>query len=406
MSTGIDPVLLPAPSRLLPSDLLRVGTLGLRSRRVRTTLSCLGIAIGIAALVAVVGISSSSKSNLLAQLDQLGTGLLTVQPGQDVGGTKAILPTTAPGMTRRITGVESVTATGNVDAQVFRTDLIPVTHSGGFSVKAVHSDLLTALTGDLADGVFLNAATVRYPAVVLGAAIAKQLGIGAILPRQKLWIGNHWFALVGILEPLPLAPEIDGAALIGYPIAHELFYLPRLSIGTMYVLAQPALIPQVRGLLPATVDPREPQNVAVSRPSDVLAARGVTDNAFTGLLLGLGAVALIVGGIGIANVMVIAVLERRTEIGLRRALGATRRHIAIQFVAEAFALSALGGLAGILLGALATTAFALSRGWGVSVPIYALAGGFVAAVLTGVSAGTYPALRAARLAPTDALRTV
>jgi putative ABC transport system permease protein len=392
-------------SRLLPSDVLRVGTLGLRSRRVRTTLSCLGIAIGIAALVAVVGISSSSKTNLLAQLDRLGTGLLTVQPGQDAGGDEAVLPTSAPAMTRRIAGVESVTATGNVDAQVFRTDLVPVTQSGGIGVRAVHADLLAALNGAVADGVFLNAATVRYPAVVLGSATAKQLGIGSVLPREKLRIGDHWFALVGILEPLPLAPEIDAAALIGYPIAHRLFHLPALSVGTMYVVARPVSVPAVRDLLASTVDPADPQNVAISRPSDVLAARGATDNAFTGLLLGLGAVALIVGGIGIANVMVIAVLERRTEIGLRRALGATRRHIAIQFVAEAFALSALGGIAGVVLGALATIVYALSSGWGISVPLYAVVGGVVAALLAGVTAGTYPALRAARLAPTDALRT-
>lgn len=397
--------LAPLPSRLLPGDLLRVGTLGLRSRRVRTTLSCLGIAIGIAALVAVVGISSSSRTNLLAELDRLGTGLLTVQPGQDIGGDHAVLPTTAPGMTRRVAGVESVTSVAPVGAPVFRTDLVPATQTGGLGVLAVHTDLLEALNGNVADGVFLNAATVRYPAVVLGAGTARQLGIASVLPREKLRIGDHWFALVGLLEPLPLAPEIDAAALIGYPVAHALFDLPPLTIGTMYVVARPASIPQLRDLLPRTVDPAEPQNVAISRPSDVLAARGATDSAFTGLLLGLGAVALIVGGIGIANVMVIAVLERRTEIGLRRALGATRRHIALQFVAEAFALSALGGLAGVVLGALATTAYATSSGWGVALPLYALAGGLAAAVLTGVTAGTYPALRAARLAPTDALRT-
>jgi putative ABC transport system permease protein len=400
MSAAVAPA-----SRLLPSDVLRVGTLGLRSRRVRTTLSCLGIAIGIAALVAVVGISSSSKTNLLAQLDRLGTGLLTVQPGEDAGGNEAVLPTSAPAMTRRIDGVESVTATGNVGAQVFRTDLVPTTQSGGIGVKAVHPDLLAALNGSVADGVFLNAATVRYPAVVLGSATAKQLGIASVLPREKLRIGDHSFALVGILESLPLAPEIDAAALIGYPIAHQLFDLPALSVGTMYVVARPGSVPGVRDLLAGTVDPADPQNVAVSRPSDVLAARGATDNAFTGLLLGLGAVALIVGGIGIANVMVIAVLERRTEIGLRRALGATRRHIALQFVAEAFALSALGGIAGVVLGALATIVYALSSGWGISVPLYAVVGGIAAAVLAGVTAGTYPALRAARLAPTDALRT-
>jgi putative ABC transport system permease protein len=393
------------PSRLLASDLLRVGTLGLRNRRVRTALSCLGIAIGIAALVAVVGVSSSSRSNLIAQLDRLGTGLLTAQPGQDVGGTQAVLPASAPGMVRRIPGVEHVTATGNVDAQVFRTDLVPATQSGGIGVKAIHEDLLTALNGHLADGVFLNAATVRYPAVVLGAAGAKQLGVTSVLPREKVWLGSHWFSVVGILEPLPLAPEIDAAVLIGYPIAARLLHFLK-SIGTIYVQAQPSSIPQVRDLLPPTVDPAEPLNVAISRPSDVLAARGAADNAFTGLLLGLGAVALIVGGIGIANVMVIAVLERRTEIGLRRALGATRRHIAIQFVAEAFVLSALGGLTGVVLGALATVAYAASRGWGISVPVAALAGGLAAALLTGVTAGTYPALRAARLAPTDALRTV
>jgi putative ABC transport system permease protein len=395
----------PLPSRLLPGDLLRVGTLGLRNRRVRTALSCLGIAIGIAALVAVVGISSSSRSNLLAQLDRLGTGLLTAQPGQDVGGTQAVLPITAPGMVRRIPGVEHVTATGNVDAQVFRTDLVPATQSGGIGVKAIHPDLLTALNGKLADGVFLSAATVRYPAVVLGAASAKQLGVTSVLPREKVWLGSHWFSVVGILEPLPLAPEVDAAVLVGYPIAAQLLHFVG-SIGTIYIQARPSAIPQVRELLPPTVDPAEPLNVAVSRPSDVLTARGAADNAFTGLLLGLGAVALIVGGIGIANVMVIAVLERRTEIGLRRALGATRRHIAIQFVAEAFVLSALGGLAGVLLGTLATVAYAVSRDWGISLPVGALAGGLAAAVLTGVTAGTYPALRAARLAPTDALRTV
>jgi putative ABC transport system permease protein len=394
-----------APSRLLLGDLLRVGTLGLRSRRVRSTLSCLGIAIGIASIVAVVGISSSSRSNLIAELDRLGTGLLTVQPGQTFNGNQAVLPQTAPGMVRRIEGVGTVTSTGSVTATVFRTDLVPSTESGGLAVVAAHADLLTALNGDLADGVFLNAATVRYPAVVLGASSARQLGIGSVLPREKIWIDSHWFAVVGILEPLPLAPEIDGAALIGYPIAEQLLHFDG-SIGTIYVHAAPSRIPQVRELLPVTVDAAQPQNVAVSRPSDVLAARSATDNAFTGLLLGLGAVALLVGGIGIANVMVIAVLERRTEIGLRRALGATRRHIAIQFVSEALALSALGGLAGVVLGALAAFAYALSRGWGISVPLYAVVGGLAAAVLTGVTAGTYPALRAARLAPTDALRTV
>jgi putative ABC transport system permease protein len=390
-------------SRVLAGDLMHVGTLGLRTRRARTALSCLGIAIGIAAMVAVVGISGSSRANLVAELDRLGTGLLTVQPGQSFGGDAAVLPLAAPGMVKRIEGVTEVTATGSVNASVFRTDRVPVVQSGGIGVRAVHPSLLAALSGSLRSGVFLNAATVRYPAVVLGSATAAQLGIDAVLPRSRIWIGDRWFTLVGILDPLPLAPELDAAALVGYPIAGRLLGFDG-SIGTLYLRARPSRVPQVRNLLAATVSPVHPDEVLVSRPSEVLAARSATDHAFTGLLLGLGAVALIVGGIGIANVMVIAVIERRSEIGLRRALGATRGHIATQFITEAFVLSALGGLAGVLLGELATVIYASSRSWGLSVPLYAAAGGLGAAVLTGVVAGSYPAMRAARLAPTDALR--
>jgi putative ABC transport system permease protein len=392
-----------AESRLLAGDVIHLGSIGLRTRRARTALSCLGIAIGIAAMVAVVGISGSSRANLVAQLDRLGTGLLTVQPGQSFSGGDAVLPLSAAGMVRRIDGVDEVTATGSVDASVFRTDRVPVVASGGLGTRAVHPDLLQALSGRVRSGVFLNAATVRYPAVVLGASTAAQLGIDAIVPRQRIWIGHHWFTIVGILAPLPLAPELDTAALIGYPIARRLLGFDA-SIGTLYVRVRPALVVRVRSLLPATVSPAHPEEMQVSRPSEVLAARTATNHAFTSLLLGLGAVALIVGGIGIANVMVIAVLERRSEIGLRRALGATRLHIATQFITEAFFLSALGGLAGILLGELATIVYATSRSWGLSVPLYAAAGGFAAAVLTGAVAGSYPAIRAARLSPTEALR--
>jgi putative ABC transport system permease protein len=392
-----------AESRLLLSDVVHVASLGLRTRRARTALSCLGIAIGIAAMVAVVGISGSSRANLVAELDRLGTGLLTVQPGQSFSGTEAVLPLGAPGMARRIAGVDEATATGSVDASVFRTDRVPIVASGGLATRAVHPGLLQALSGRVWRGTFLNAATVRYPAVVLGAVTAAQLGIESVLPRQRIWIGRRWFTVVGILAPLPLAPELDTAALVGYPIAQRLLGFDG-SIGTLYLRVQPARVPQVRLLVAATVDPAHPEEVQVSRPSEVLAARTATNHAFTGLLLGLGAVALIVGGIGIANVMVIAVLERRSEIGLRRALGATQRHVATQFIGESFLLSALGGVTGVLLGELATIAYATSRSWGIAVPLYGAVGGFAAALLTGILAGSYPAMRAARLSPTEALR--
>lgn len=386
------------------ADLLHVGTLGLRTRRARTILSCLGIAVGIAAMVAIVGISASSKANLVAQLDRLGTGLLTVEPGLSLGGDQAVLPASAPGMTRRVNGVDDVTATGFTDARVYRTDLVPVHQTGGIATRAVQPDLLGALSGRVRNGTFLNAATANYPAVVLGAVTARQLGIESVLPRQRIWIGGHWFAVVGILEQLPLAPELVTAALVGFPVAERLLGFDG-SIGTIYVRVQPELVPAVRDLLPPTVFPAHPEQVQVSRPSDVLAARAATNRAFSGLLLGLGAVAVLVGGIGIANMMVIAVLERRSEIGLRRALGATRRQIAVQFVAEATLLSTLGGACGVFLGELATIAYALTGSSGLSIPILAAPGGLAAALVTGVVAGTYPAVRAARLAPTEALRT-
>jgi putative ABC transport system permease protein len=394
-----------APSKLLAIDVVRVATLGLRARRARTALSCLGIAIGIAALVAVVGISASSKANLFAELDRLGTGLLTVTPGESFGGSAGVFPAAAPGMIQRIAGVDHVAITGTVAANVLRTDRVPATQTGGLQVLAVRPDLLHSLSGTLHDGAFLDAATSRYPAVVLGTAAAQSLGIRAVVPQQRVWLGSHWFSVRGILDPLPLAPELDSAALVGFPIAGRILGFDG-SIGTVYVRAEPSAVPRVRELLAPTVNPPDPSVVQVTRPSDVLAARTATDKAFTGLLLGLGSVALLVGGIGIANVMVIAVLERRSEIGLRRSFGATRRHIATQFVAEALFLSALGGAAGVLLGELATVAYALTRGWGVSLPVLGALGGFAAAVVTGAVAGSYPATRAARLAPTEALRTV
>ena len=166
------------------------------------------------------------------------------------------------------------------------------------------------------------------------------------------------------------------------------------------------MIDDVASVLPGTVSPEFPEEVQVSRPSDALEARAAVNDAFTALFVGLGAVALLVGGVGIANVMVISVLERRSEIGLRRALGATRRHIWSQFLTESVVLGALGGLAGVLLGVLVTVGYASTRGWEAAVPPYALVGGFAAAVLIGAVAGLYPALRAARLTPTEALRTV
>ena len=388
---------------MLPADLLRLGSVGLRTRRLRAALSAVGIAIGIASMVAVFGVSESSKADLVSTLDRLGTNLLQVQAGQGLFREGGQLPEEAAAMAGRIGPVEQVATVGSVSASVRRTDLVPEEQTGGISVRSADAALLETLGGTLAAGAFLDGARGRYPVVVLGSAAAERLGISRT--GVLVWLGGQWFTVSGILEPLELAPDLDRSALIGYETAESLFGASA-SPGTVYVRTGPDTIDDVSAVLPATVSPEYPEEVQVSRPSDALEARAAVNDAFTALFVGLGAVALLVGGIGIANVMVISVLERRSEIGLRRALGATRRHIWSQFLTESVVLGALGGLAGVLLGVLVTVGYASTRGWEPSVPPYALAGGLAAAVLIGAVAGLYPALRAARLTPTEALRSV
>jgi putative ABC transport system permease protein len=392
-------------SRLLPADVLRVGSIGLRTRRLRAALSVLGIAIGIASMVAVLGISQSSKADLLAQLDKLGTNLLTISPGASLTEERATLPVAAPKMVARLDAVEQVAYLRGVDATLRRTNFIPASQTNGLAVHAANTNLLVTLKGTVAEGVFLNAANIRYPAIVLGSVAAERLAITSLQAGPAVYVNGYWFSVVGILNPLPLAPDIDRAGLVGFPIAEELLGASA-DPSAIHIRTDPDRIGQTRALLPPTVNPENPEEVAVSRPSDVIEARAATKTAYTSLFLGLGAVALLVGGIGIANVMVISVLERRSEIGLRRALGATKRHISIQFLSESLLLAALGGVAGALLGVVVTAVYALARGWEVSIPAYAPIGGLAASLLIGGVAGLYPAVRAARLSPTDALRTV
>jgi len=385
-------------------DLARIGAGGLRARRVRTGLTALGIAIGIAAMMAVLGISESSRADLLATLDRLGTNLLTVNAGQTLFGENSALPEEAPGMIGRIAPVEGVSGVESIPVAVRRTDLIPKAETGGISVIAADGSLLGTLEGTIADGRNLDAATARYPTVVLGATAARRLGITDVGIGAVVDIGGQWFSVIGILEPLPLTPEIDRSAIIGLPIARDLFDATG-SPTTIYVRASDAAIEDVRAVLPATANPANPEEVQVSRPSEAIAARAAAATTFTALFLGLGAVALLVGGLGIANVMLMAVLERRSEIGLRRALGATRGHIVGQFLTESLVLAGSGGVIGVVLGSVVTVVYAGSQGWLVALPWVGIAGGVGLAVAIGAIAGLYPAVRAARTAPTDALRT-
>jgi putative ABC transport system permease protein len=391
-------------SRLRAADTWPLAVLGLASRPARAALSAVGVALGIATLVAVLGISSSSRAQLVAQIDALGTNLLTVAPNQTFGGGRTVtLPLQAPAMVARIGPVQGASAIGDVNAQVYRTNYISPANTNAITVYSADVGLLRTLQGRLARGAFLGAATARYPAVVLGADAATALGIDQADGTVQVWLGHHWFSVIGIMRPLPLAPELDRTALIGYPVAQRLLHATAAPV-QIYVRTDPASVAAVAAVLPATANPAAPQNVSVDDPITALTARADAAAAFDTLFLALGAVALLVGGIGIANVMVIAVLERRGEIGLRRALGARRLHVAVQFAAEAILLAGCGGVAGAILGGFSTTVYAATRHWQAVVPVPVLLAAAGVALLVGAVAGLYPALRAARLVPAEALR--
>jgi putative ABC transport system permease protein len=399
----------PASARLRPADLAGLASIGLRTRKLRAALSALGIAIGVAAIVAVLGLARSSQAGLLAEISRLGTNLLTVTNGQNFLGGPAKLPLAAPGMVGRLPGVTAVQDTGTVsNANAYRSPLIPSINTNALNVDATTLGLPAVAGTSIAQGRFLNAATAREPVAVLGAAAAQLLGIDRIWPGMRIWAGGQWFYVVGILRPAALAPEIDSEILVGFPAAEKYLHFNGHP-SEIYVRTTPgsqAVTTRVDSLLGAQADPENPSEVDVSQPSDALTAQADTVGAFDTLFLGLGVVALLVGAIGVANIMVISVLERRQEIGLRRALGATRGQIRVQFLAEAVLLALAGGGAGVILGAVSTGIYAHTKGWAVVIPPEAWAGGLAAALVIGATAGLLPAIRAARLSPTQALWTL
>lgn len=393
-------------SRLRPADTIRVALSGLSARPLRAVLSALGIAVGIAAMVSVVGISASSQERVNQQLRALGTDMLTISAGTSFSRGQAKLPVNAVDMVARIDQVEKASATGTIPGvAIYRNQGIDPNQTNALAVFAAHTDLLDTIGGEVAGGRWLDEALAEFPTVVLGSTAAELLGIARFDGSVNVWLGGDLFTVVGILEPTPLAPELDMAALIGWTIAVELFGFDG-SPTTVYERSHESSVDLIRSLIPATVNPSNPEGVAVSRPSDALAAQAAVDETLTTLLLALGGVALLVGGIGVANTMVIAVIERRSEVGLRRALGATRAHIRRQFLGESILLSTLGGVGGAALGGAVTAVFASTRGWAFALPLWVMAGAAVATVVVGGLAGVYPAARAARMSPTGALSTV
>jgi putative ABC transport system permease protein len=355
---------------------------------VRSALSALGIAVAIAALVAVLGIAASAKADLLAQLGAEGN-LLTLAAGQTFTGNPSPLPATAEQMIKAVPPVREVTAVSVVQqATVRRSAVIPAIQTGGISVLAAETSLLETLSATMLRGHFLDSMAQRYPEVILGYSAAQNLCIGTLSAATQVYLGGNYFVVIGILTPVTVAPEIDDVALVSFPVA-----VSRLKLDDrptrIYLRADPDQVAAVAAVLPFTASPAQPEAVEVRRPSDILIARIAARTAFVSLFLGLGAVTLLVSGVGIANIMLISVLERRSEIGLRRALGARGRHVSTQFVLEAAALAVIGGA----LGCLATAVVAHVGGNPVTIPLSAPLAGLGAAIAVGVLAGGLPGAR-------------
>ncbi len=387
-----------------PGDLFRLGVFGLRTRPTRVVLSALGIAIGIAAMLAVVGISTSSKAALDRVLDTLGTNVLTVTQAQGFGDPPP-LPETAVDSAARQDDVQAAAGVGRVEGgAVYRNGLVPAVETKGLGVSAVWGDVPRVLNGRLVSGRWIDPAASAPDQVVLGATAASTLGIDRADTDSRVWMDGRWVQVVGVLAPLQLAPDLDTQVFVPRALAASLGFDGHPT--AVYTRVDPERVTEARAVLGAVVSPSSPQDVAVTRPSDALAAKNATDQSFTGLLVGIGGVALLVGGIGVANTMVITVLERRAEVGVRRALGARRRNIRDQFLVESLLLSTIGGLVGVVIGVGVTVAFAVGQGWPVAVPLWAVGGGLGATVLIGGLTGLYPAARAARIPPTSALAAV
>lgn len=385
--------------RASPLDLLAVGTLGLRTRRLRATLAALGVAVGIATVVLVTSIPASSQAALEERLTALGADVLRVDPVQ--GGAKPqALPPDSAAMLARVGPVTRTAVVANTHAEVRSNALRPVA-DGALTALAVDGDLLAVVRGALADGVGLDQDPA--PTAVLGSEAAARLGLERLPDRPvTLDVGGTPFRVVGVLAPTPLAVDLQTAVLVDWGDAVRwLGFDGRPTVA--YVTVREDAVEQVRPVLAATLSPRSPGRVLVSRPSAVLDAKAASRDTFDGLFLGLAAVALLVGGIGVANTLFASVLERRRDIGLRRALGARRTSIGAQFMTEAMLLCLTGGAVGAGAGALTTAWWAGARGWPTVVPLGVVVGSVAAALVTGALAGIAPSVRAARLPPTVAL---
>lgn len=404
MTGNITTVRRPLGTRI--ADLLHSAWIGATGRRSRTVLAALGIALGIAAYVALSGIAASNQSALLARLDALGANLQVVTPGQDAARQPIPLPQYAPRTLARQPQVERVGVfdTTPENVRIFKNELVPKSNGNALALSVMRPGALDALGASLTQGHGIDADNEHLPVAVLGSEAAYRLGVTGV--GDRVLIDDAWYGVVGILDPVPQARSFDSSVIIGSKYAKAHYPDQAKTIGrisAIYVRTKPGDAEALRRMLAHAAN-LTGSGVSVNASADLSEARNTTDDSLTTLGLMIGVIALAVGGMSIANMMIVTVMERRGEIGLRRALGATPGAIRMQFVTEAAMLSAFGGLAGIGIGAGTAMAVAVSAHQPMALDWGSLPLAWCAAVLVGILAGIYPASRAARLTPTEALR--
>ncbi len=387
---------------------MRQALLGLTSRKLRTALTALGISIGIASLISIQGITEANQADARAEIDALGSDFLFITPGTGVTEEAELLSYAPAMLEAHLPALEFVAALYPVDdARARKNELIPEVETGGVTVSALTAadlDLLEPVNGSVAFGRFHDATSVEIPAVVLGSLAAERLGIRHLVGHPTINISGSEFAVIGVLDEFEtLNTDLNRTAIVGLNVAIELFEAPD-NPGAIYAQVPPEQLDEARDLIPAQANPAAPGEVAVSRPTEALEIREVIDETFARILQALALIVLAVGGIGIANIMVISVIERRGEIGLRRSLGATRKHIASQFIIESTVLSLLGGFLGVGIGVAIVFGYARFKDFEAIIPWFWLSVGVAAAFVLGAIAGLYPAWRASRLDPAEAVR--
>jgi putative ABC transport system permease protein len=387
-------------------DLLNVAWAGLKAKKVRTLLIMLGPIIGVAAMVSAIGLTESAKGNLQAQLSQLGTNLIIAQAGGTFGSQNPTFPANAAQRVENVSTVTSAAATTNLSGVIS----LPIQGASSYyqafpvPVRAADVNLPSVLEVPLIDGRWLNRSDTQLHlrSVVLGSGIAHQYGY---LPGEirTIQLNGINFGVVGVLGSVALDPQLDNAAFVTQWAAKHVLGTVGLP-NELYIRALPGTTQATANAIPTAISLGGTDQVSTQIPSNVLQAAAQANKTLQRVALLAGLLALTVGGIGIANVMSISVIQRSAEIGIRRAVGHSRSKIGSQFLLESLFVGVLGGILGALLGIAVVYGVSALSGWTVVIDYSEIPIWMGLALLVSVAAGLYPSIKAARLEPLETLR--